>query len=126
MKCVFCQGELLEGKDKCDYCGRYQHERVNPVQNQPVNNQVVPRKKLKKSEIGAMVFKTIFTVAIIAVAVTPAQPITALIAFILAGSMLAFLTYNFNPAKIFMGDSGALFSGFLLATLSIISLYLLI
>ena len=50
---------------------------------------------------------------------TPAQPITALIAFILAGSMLAFLTFNFNPAKIFMGDSGALFSGFLLATLSI-------
>ena len=43
----------------------------------------------------------------------------ALIAFILAGSMLAFLTFNFNPAKIFMGDSGALFSGFLLATLSI-------
>ena len=37
----------------------------------------------------------------------------------LAGSMLAFLTYNFNPAKIFMGDSGALFAGFLLATLSI-------
>ena len=33
--------------------------------------------------------------------------------------MLAFLTFNFNPAKIFMGDSGALFSGFLLATLSI-------
>lgn len=53
------------------------------------------------------------------VAVSPAQPITALIAFILAGSMLAFLTFNFNPAKIFMGDSGALFSGFLLATLSI-------
>jgi len=49
----------------------------------------------------------------------PPNPISALIAFILAGSMLAFLTYNFNPAKIFMGDSGALFSGFLLATLSI-------
>jgi len=45
--------------------------------------------------------------------------VSTLIAFILAGAMLAFLTYNFNPAKIFMGDSGALFSGFLLATLSI-------
>ena len=33
--------------------------------------------------------------------------------------MLAFLTFNFNPAKIFMGDSGSLFSGFLLATISI-------
>ena len=68
MKCVFCQGELLEGKDKCDYCGRYQHEKVNPVQNQPVNNQLMPKRKLKKSEIGAMVFKTILTVAVVAVA----------------------------------------------------------
>ena len=45
--------------------------------------------------------------------------VSALIAFILAGSMLGFLTYNFHPAKIFMGDSGALFGGFLLSTLSI-------
>ena len=59
------------------------------------------------------------TLAIIALAMTPPNPIIALIGFILAGSMLAFLTYNFNPAKIFMGDSGALFSGFLLATISI-------
>ena len=59
------------------------------------------------------------TLAIIALAMTPSNPIIALIGFILAGSMLAFLTYNFNPARIFMGDSGALFSGFLLATISI-------
>ncbi len=59
------------------------------------------------------------TLAIIALAMVPPNPIIALIGFILAGSMLAFLTYNFNPAKIFMGDSGALFSGFLLATISI-------
>lgn len=45
--------------------------------------------------------------------------VSTLIAFILAGAMLAFLSYNFNPAKIFMGDSGALFAGFLLATLSV-------
>lgn len=45
--------------------------------------------------------------------------VSTLIAFILAGAMLAFLTYNFNPAKIFMGDSGALFAGFLLASLSV-------
>lgn len=68
---------------------------------------------------GSVITVSSITLALIAVAVTPAQPITALIAFILAGSMLAFLTFNFNPAKIFMGDSGALFSGFLLATLSI-------
>ena len=68
---------------------------------------------------GSVITVNSITLALVAVTITPAQPITALIAFILAGSMLAFLTYNFNPAKIFMGDSGALFSGFLLATLSI-------
>lgn len=68
---------------------------------------------------GSVITVNSITLAIIAVAMTPSNPIIALIGFILAGSMLAFLTYNFNPAKIFMGDSGALFSGFLLATISI-------
>lgn len=68
---------------------------------------------------GSVITINSITLGIIAVAMVPPNPISALIAFILAGSMLAFLTYNFNPAKIFMGDSGALFSGFLLATLSI-------
>ncbi len=68
---------------------------------------------------GSVVTVNAITLAIIAVAMTPSSPISALIGFILAGSMLAFLTYNFNPAKIFMGDGGALFSGFLLAAISI-------
>jgi len=68
---------------------------------------------------GSVITVNAITLAIIAVAMTPPNHISALIGFILAGSMLAFLTYNFNPAKIFMGDSGALFSGFLLATISI-------
>ncbi|MBZ2174930.1 undecaprenyl/decaprenyl-phosphate alpha-N-acetylglucosaminyl 1-phosphate transferase [Schnuerera sp. xch1] len=38
---------------------------------------------------------------------------------IVAGSCLGFLPYNFKPAKIFMGDTGALFLGFILAALSI-------
>ncbi|MCF6459904.1 glycosyltransferase family 4 protein [Clostridium sp. Cult3] len=38
---------------------------------------------------------------------------------IIAGGCLGFLPYNFNPAKIFMGDTGALFLGFMLASLSI-------
>ncbi|HSH35648.1 MraY family glycosyltransferase [Schnuerera sp.] len=38
---------------------------------------------------------------------------------IVAGSCIGFLPYNFNPAKIFMGDTGALFLGFMLAALSI-------
>jgi UDP-GlcNAc:undecaprenyl-phosphate GlcNAc-1-phosphate transferase len=38
---------------------------------------------------------------------------------ILAGAALGFLPYNFNPAKIFMGDTGALFLGYMLGVLSI-------
>lgn len=39
---------------------------------------------------------------------------------LLLGSIIGFLFYNFHPAKIFMGDSGALFLGFCLATLSVL------
>ncbi|HWQ79813.1 MAG TPA: MraY family glycosyltransferase [Anaerovoracaceae bacterium] len=39
----------------------------------------------------------------------------------IAGAALGFLKFNFNPAKIFMGDGGALFLGFMLAGLSVIS-----
>jgi UDP-GlcNAc:undecaprenyl-phosphate GlcNAc-1-phosphate transferase len=35
------------------------------------------------------------------------------------GAALGFLRWNFNPAKIFMGDGGAMFLGFLLATLGL-------
>ena len=38
---------------------------------------------------------------------------------IVAGSCLGFLPFNFNPAKIFMGDTGSLFLGFMLAAISI-------
>lgn len=43
-----------------------------------------------------------------------------LLSALLLGSILGFLVFNFHPAKIFMGDSGALFLGFTLATLSIL------
>lgn len=43
----------------------------------------------------------------------------AILATILAGSSLGFLPYNFNPAKIFMGDTGALFLGFVLGFITI-------
>jgi UDP-N-acetylmuramyl pentapeptide phosphotransferase/UDP-N-acetylglucosamine-1-phosphate transferase len=41
------------------------------------------------------------------------------LAFSLAGALLAFLRYNFAPAKIFMGDSGSLTIGFIIAILAI-------
>lgn len=44
---------------------------------------------------------------------------TMFLTAILVGSVLGFLRYNFNPAMIFMGDTGSLFLGFLLALISI-------
>ena len=41
----------------------------------------------------------------------------SLISIALAGSMLAFLRFNFYPAKIFLGDSGSTFAGFILASI---------
>lgn len=45
---------------------------------------------------------------------------TASIALILTGAALGFLPHNFYPAKIFMGDCGAMFLGFTLASITII------
>ncbi|VEF49630.1 glycosyl transferase family 4 [Bacillus freudenreichii] len=42
------------------------------------------------------------------------------IAMIVLGSTLGFLVYNFYPAKIFMGDTGALFLGYMIALLSLL------
>jgi UDP-GlcNAc:undecaprenyl-phosphate GlcNAc-1-phosphate transferase len=43
----------------------------------------------------------------------------AVLALILAGANFGFLPYNFNPARIFMGDSGSMFIGFILGALAI-------
>lgn len=42
-----------------------------------------------------------------------------IVSLILAGAALGFLPYNFNPAKIFMGDSGSMFLGYCLAVISL-------
>lgn len=42
-----------------------------------------------------------------------------IICLVIAGSAIGFLPFNFNPASIFMGDTGALFLGFMLSTLAI-------
>jgi len=49
----------------------------------------------------------------------PIGPVAAILMAALAGSCLGFLPYNFNPAKIFMGDTGSTFLGFVLAVSSI-------
>ncbi len=43
----------------------------------------------------------------------------AIYCFVLLGAIIGFLYFNFHPARIFMGDTGALFLGFNLAALSI-------
>jgi len=43
----------------------------------------------------------------------------ALVAAVLAGALIGFLRWNFNPARIFIGDSGAYLTGFILAAISI-------
>ncbi|KRO64597.1 MAG: hypothetical protein ABR81_04535 [Cryomorphaceae bacterium BACL11 MAG-121128-bin16] len=50
------------------------------------------------------------------------QPDMAIIAFSLLGALLAFLKYNFHPARLFMGDSGSLFVGVILSILAINSI----
>ncbi len=61
---------------------------------------------------------TLFTIAVIV-----GEPDLAITMAALAGACLGFLPYNLNPAKIFMGDTGALFLGFILATVSIQGLF---
>ena len=57
------------------------------------------------------------TFAIIALSL--GKPQAAVLSAIVAGACFAFLRHNFYPARIFMGDSGALLIGFVLATISI-------
>lgn len=47
------------------------------------------------------------------------RPFVSVVAIVLFGALTGFLRYNFNPASIFLGDSGALFVGFTLAALSV-------
>lgn len=47
------------------------------------------------------------------------QILVATMAVALAGACLGFLYYNFNPARIFMGDAGSLFLGFMLSVVGL-------
>lgn len=49
------------------------------------------------------------------------QPDIAFASLVLAGAILGFLVYNWNPASIFLGEGGSLFLGFALGVLAIIS-----
>ena len=66
---------------------------------------------------------TIASLTMLVIALVVAQGNVAIILAALAGACLGFLPYNLNPAKIFMGDTGALLLGYVLATVSIIGLF---
>ena len=46
--------------------------------------------------------------------------LVAMVTAALAGAAVGFLYYNFNPARIFMGDTGSMFLGFILAGISVV------
>ena len=66
---------------------------------------------------GSLSFTTILTLGII---YTLSSNNVAVICFILAASILGFLCFNWPPAKLFMGDCGSQFLGFMIATLPLI------
>jgi UDP-GlcNAc:undecaprenyl-phosphate GlcNAc-1-phosphate transferase len=66
---------------------------------------------------GAALFSSI---VILVLSLTQEKPLMIVVSLVLCGALAGFLRYNFNPASIFMGDSGALFVGFLLAALAVI------
>lgn len=63
---------------------------------------------------------TIASITILLVALQQHYLLIAVLTAALAGSAFGFLHYNFNPAKIFMGDTGSMFLGYMLAGISII------
>ena len=66
---------------------------------------------------------TISSMTMLVIALIVAEPDVAILMGALAGACIGFLPYNLNPAKIFMGDTGATFLGFTLAVVSIQGLF---
>jgi UDP-GlcNAc:undecaprenyl-phosphate GlcNAc-1-phosphate transferase len=66
---------------------------------------------------GGVAFVSVLTTFV--AAMMHGEPLMALMTAALAGAILGFLWYNFNPASVFMGDTGSMFLGFVLATSAI-------
>ena len=62
---------------------------------------------------------SIAAVSLVFVAIVVGEEKIALIALIIAGACSGFLPFNFNPATIFLGDTGSTFLGYMLAVLSV-------
>lgn len=66
---------------------------------------------------------TISSLTMLVVALFVSEPGVAVVLGALSGACLGFIPYNLNPAKIFMGDVGSQFLGFVLAVVSMIGLF---
>ena len=68
---------------------------------------------------GAAVAAFMVSIGIAAYSILTKQPYIAGFAFLITGALLGFFLWNRRPARIYMGDAGALFLGMLLATITI-------
>ena len=59
----------------------------------------------------------------VAASLRPDNPYLPLLVAPLAGALIGFLRYNFNPASIFLGDAGSLWLGFLVGVFSVVGQY---
>jgi len=60
------------------------------------------------------------TIGIVILYWTHTFDLDAMLTFIMLGATLGFLCHNFNPAKIFMGDSGSMFLGYIIAVIALL------
>ncbi|MFC0469966.1 glycosyltransferase family 4 protein [Halalkalibacter kiskunsagensis] len=63
---------------------------------------------------------SIVLITISSLAIVQGDVFVAALGVVLLGSTLGFLVHNFNPAKIFMGDTGALFLGYMISVISLL------
>ncbi|NLY43705.1 MAG: undecaprenyl/decaprenyl-phosphate alpha-N-acetylglucosaminyl 1-phosphate transferase [Clostridiaceae bacterium] len=66
---------------------------------------------------------SISSISLLFIALLVGEDTIGLLTSAIAGACLGFLPYNFNPAKIFMGDTGSTFLGFVLASVSVEGLF---
>ena len=66
---------------------------------------------------------TISAMTMLVIAILVSEQQVAIVMAALAGACLGFMPYNKNPAKMFMGDTGSTFLGYILATYSIQGLF---
>lgn len=67
--------------------------------------------------IGSIYF---LTIGIISLVLHNTSGLDSVLTFIMLGSTLGFLFHNFNPASIFMGDSGSMFLGYMIAVIALL------